>query len=71
MQNSGSAKNQQGNGQLITPEMRQQIRELRRELDECDYRLSCHLDLFISIREGLDTARQTARCLLTNDPFQA
>ena len=71
MQNSVSAKNQQGNVQLATPEMRLRIRELKRELDECDYRLSRHLDLFVSIRAGLDTARQTARRLLTSDPFQA
>jgi hypothetical protein len=71
MQNSVSAKNQEGNDGLVTPEMRRQIRELKEELDECDYRLSGHLNLFVSIREGLDAARQTARCLLTNDPFQA
>ena len=71
MQNGVSAKNQQGNDGLVSPEMRLRIRELKRELDECDYRLSRHLDLFVSIRDGLDTARQTARCLLTSDPFQA
>jgi len=71
MQSGVGAKNQQGNVQLVSPEMRLRIRELKRELDECDYRFSRHLDLFVSIRDGLDTARQTARCLLTSDPFQA
>jgi len=70
MQSGVGAKNQQGNVQLVSPEMRLRMRELKRELDECDYRLSRHLDLFMSIRAGLDTARQTARYLLTSDPFQ-
>ena len=62
----------QGNvNNLVTPEMRQQIRELKYELDECDYNLSRHLDLFNGIREGLDRARLSARCLLTRDPFEA
>jgi hypothetical protein len=56
---------------LVTPEMRQQIRQLKHDLDECDYHLSRHLELFTSIRDALDTARQTVRCLLTNDPFGA
>jgi autonomous glycyl radical cofactor GrcA len=71
MQNGVSVKNLQYDVQLVTPEMRQQIRELKQELDECDFSLSRHPDLFVSIRAGLDTARQTARCLLTSDPFQA
>jgi hypothetical protein len=54
----------------VTPEMRQQIRELKYELDECDYNLSRHLGLFNGIRETLDTARLSARCLLTRDPFE-
>jgi len=62
----------QGNvNNLVTPEMRQQIRELKYELDECDYNLSGHLDLFNGIRVALDTARLSARCLLTRDPFEA
>ena len=47
MQNSVSAKNQVGNDGLVSPEMRLRIRELKRELDECDYRLSLHLGLTI------------------------
>jgi hypothetical protein len=59
----------QGNiNKLITPETRQQIRELQLRLDGCDYRLS---DLFNNIQLALDIAGQSARCLLTNDPFEA
>jgi hypothetical protein len=62
----------QGNvNKLVTPEMRQQIRQLKHDLDECDYHPSRHFELFTSIRDALDTARQTVRCLLTNDPFEA
>ena len=62
----------QGNAnKLVTPEMRQQICELKNALDECDYDLSRHLELFDDIREGLDRARLSARCLLTRDPFEA
>jgi hypothetical protein len=62
----------QGNvNSLVTPEMRQQIRKLKRVLDQYNNRLSVHLDLFSIIFLGLDTARQTARCLLTKDPFEA
>ena len=38
---------------------------------KCDYNLSRHLELFDGIREGLDRARLSARCLLTRDPFEA
>ena len=53
---------------LITPEMRQQIRGLKDRLDGSDYRL---FELLDNIQEALDIARQSARCLLTNDPFKA
>lgn len=75
MKNSVRAANdeqRQGNvNNLVTPEMRQQIRELKSALDECDYDLSRHLELFDGIREGLDRARLSARCLLTRDPLEA
>jgi hypothetical protein len=75
MENSVRAANddqRQGNvNNLVTPEMRQQLRELEYALDECDYNLSRHLQLFDDIREGLDRARLSARCLLTRDPFEA
>ncbi len=57
----------QGNiSKLLTSEMRQHIHELRLRLDGCDYRLFAHLN---NIQEALDIARQSARCLLTSDPF--
>ncbi len=62
---------QDGPNDLVNPEMRRQIRQLECDLDEFAYRLSRHLELFDNIRNGLDTARQTARCLLANDPFEA
>ncbi len=55
---------------LVTPEMRQHIHQLKHDLDECNYRLSRHLELLDNVRDGLRTARQTPRCLLTNDPFE-
>jgi hypothetical protein len=55
----------------VTPEMRRQIRELKRELDQYDNRLAVHRDLFSIISFGLDTAQQTARCLLAKHPFEA
>ena len=52
MQSGVGAKNQQGNVQLVSPEMRLRIRELKRELDECDYRLSRHLDPLYEYSRG-------------------
>ena len=56
---------------LVTPEMRPQIHQLKGRLDECNDDLSWHLSFFDLIREALDTARQSTRCLLAKDPFEA
>ena len=48
---------------LITPEVRPQIHQLKDRLDECNDDLSWHLSFFDLIREALDTARQSTRCL--------
>jgi hypothetical protein len=56
---------------LLTPEMRQQVRQLKHELDEYDRDLFGHLEILSGIREALAIARQSARCLLMNDPFEA
>jgi len=56
---------------LVTPEMRPQIHQLKDRLDECNDDLSWHLSFFDLIREALDTARQSTRCLLAKDPFEA
>ena len=55
----------------VTPEMQRQIRKLKRELEQYDNRLAVHRELFSIISFGLDTARQTARCLLAKHPFEA
>jgi hypothetical protein len=41
---------------VVTPEMRRQIRELKRELDQYDNRLAVHRDLF-SIISSASTPR--------------
>ena len=56
---------------LVTPEMRPQIHQLKDRLEECNDDLFWHLSFFDLIREALDTARQSTRCLLTKDPFEA
>jgi hypothetical protein len=56
---------------LTTPEMRPQIHQLKDRLNKCNDDLSWHLSFFDLIREALDTARQSTRCLLTKDPFEA
>ena len=62
----------QGNvNKLVTPEMRQQIRQVKHQLDEYDGSLSNLFDLLNDIREALNTARASAGCLLTDDPFEA
>ncbi len=75
MENSvGTRKDLQRQGKinkLVTPEMRQQIRELKDRLDEYDCDVRGYCDLLNNISEALLIARQSARCLLTNDPFGA
>ncbi len=75
MENSVRAtKDQQRQGninKLITPEMRQQIRELKDQLDEHLRDVIGFCDLLNDIRKATFIARQSARCLLTNDPFKA
>ncbi len=62
----------QGNvSKLMTPEMRRQVRQLKRQLDEYVELGSEHSNLLVTIRFGLDTARDTARCLMAMDPFDA
>ena len=62
----------QGNAnKLVTPEMRQQILQVKHQLDEYDGRLSNLFDLLNEIREALNIAQASAGCLLTNDPFEA
>jgi hypothetical protein len=56
---------------LITPEVRPQIHQLKDRLDKCNDDLSWHLSFFDLIREALDTARQSTRCLLAKYPFEA
>jgi hypothetical protein len=62
----------QGNiNKLLTPEMQQQIRELKDELDEYLPDVGGFCDLLENIREATFIARQSAACLLTKDPFGA
>ncbi len=62
----------QGNiNKLITPEMRQQIHELKDQLDEQLRDVIGFCDLLNGIRKTTFMARQSARCLLTNEPFEA
>lgn len=42
---------------LVTPEMRRQIRELKRKLDQYDNRLAVHRDLFSIISAAQRTFR--------------
>ena len=51
--------------------MRQRIRELKRGLVQCGYPLLDHLGSLDTIVEALETARQSAKCLLADDPFEA
>ena len=67
-------KDNQRNGNInkfITPEMRQNIVRLRRELDDCKGRLSDHFYVMNEVQEGLIIALECAECLLTSDPFAA
>ncbi len=56
---------------LITPEMRHRISELKRGLEQCGHPLLDHLGSLDTIVEALETARQSAECLLADDPFEA
>jgi hypothetical protein len=75
MENSVSGTNhrrQQSNvDRLTTPQMRQQIVELTRSLEQCSHPLFNHLGSLNTIFEALNTARQSADCLLTDEPFEA
>ncbi len=70
-----SVKNhQRSNGNLnrfVTPELRQQIILLKRELNDCEGCLSDHLYVMNEIQEALTIAQECAQCLLTSDPFTA
>ncbi len=70
-----SVKNHQhatGNiNRFVTAELRQQIVLLKRELDECEGRLSDHRYVMNEVEEALTIAQECARCLLTRDPFTA
>jgi hypothetical protein len=57
--------------ELVSPEMRQRIRELKRESDERDHTLSDYFNFLNEFRAALDIARQSVKCLLLNDPFEA
>ena len=56
---------------VLTPELRQHIRGLKRGLEQCGYPLSDHLSSLNTIFEALSTGRQSAECLLMGDPFEA
>jgi hypothetical protein len=56
---------------MITPEMRRHICELKRNLVQYGHPLFDHLAPFNTIFEALNTARQSAECLLADDPFEA
>ncbi len=69
-----AAKQTQRHGignKLITPEMRQQILDISYELEDCKDRVAGQLEILSNMRAALGIARQSARCLLTNDPFAA
>jgi hypothetical protein len=56
---------------LVPPEMHAQIRRLKAKFDQYDGVIADYFQLLSDINAGLDIARQTARCLLTGDPFAA
>ena len=65
-------RQQQGNVRsVLTPEMRQHIRELKRGLVQCGYPLLDHLGSLDTIVEALGTAVRSTECLLADDPFEA
>ena len=64
-------KRTQPPGNVVTPEMRQQIRELKRGLVQCGYPLLDHLGSLDTIVEALGAAERSAECLLADDPFEA
>jgi hypothetical protein len=62
----------QGNvNELITPEMRKEIRELKDQLDKQLRDVIGFCNLLNSIHKTTFMARQSTRCLLTNEPFEA
>ncbi len=72
--NIGATKHHQRQGsinKLITPEMRREIRELKDQFDEHLVFVRGYCELLNNIRLAVFMARQSARCLLTIDPFQA
>jgi hypothetical protein len=56
---------------VLTPELRQHIRGLKRGLVQCGYPLLDYLGALDSIVEALGTAERSAECLLADDPFEA
>jgi hypothetical protein len=56
---------------LITPEMRQHIRELKRGLVQRGYPLLERLGSLDDMIEALGIAERSAECLLADDPFEA
>ena len=75
MQKSAPAhRHHQGRGhveKLITPEIRHQVGQVKRQLDECEGRLADLGYHFNELGEALEIAQATAGCLLTSDPFEA
>jgi hypothetical protein len=72
MKNTHPTNHLHGNVQkLVTRDMRQQIRGLKDELDYSLRDINGFCDLLNNIREATFLARQSAKCLLTNDPFEA
>jgi hypothetical protein len=55
---------------LLT-QMQEQIRELEHHLDECNHRLYNSVERMKAIEWALNIARQSAECLLTDNPFEA
>jgi hypothetical protein len=56
---------------LLTPQMQRRLRGLTSGLEQCSHPLFNHLGSLNIIFEALNTARQSADCLLMDDPFEA
>lgn len=56
---------------LLTPAMRQHIRDLKRGLVECGWPLLEHLGSLDTMVGAAGTAERSAECLLADDPFKA